>query len=158
MDDFIDVHNREKYLGNKRMHIIEDQDLSVFNKKAILGFLRAAELGKHSRHGKPICGGRALQCAGFMYRMARDWFQCDLDKVTDRQMETFILDLNKGIILNKNGTAYTSEAKSNIKKFIRTFYKWLLGNGKVYPELVDWIDTAKKDAEIEAIPGLEKGM
>lgn len=41
--------------------------------------------------------------------------------------------------------------KVGYKKTLRKFYKWLLGNNKHYPELVDWIDTYDEMKEIPAI-------
>jgi len=91
--------------------------------------------------------------------MCKLWFKkTDLDKVTDKQMEDFIYNLDKGKLLNQRKKVYTSETKANIKKFIRKFYKWLLGDNVRYPELVDWIDTSKQIADIEAVPGLDKGV
>lgn len=160
MGDFIDIHKLDKYYKNKLNSIKNDTALSPRNKSIILRYLKESELGKTIKKGqkKQIGAGRNMQSASFLNMMAKDWFKKDIDTVADRDMERFITELNNGKIKNSRGTAYSSETKSNIKKFIRKFYKWLIGNGVTYPPLVDWIDTSKKDAQIYAIPSLDKGV
>ena len=57
---------------------------------------------------------------------------------------------------SKNGQTIKSKrlahsTKLDYKKTLRKFYKWLLGNNKYYPELVDWIDTYDVIKEIPAL-------
>lgn len=160
MTEFIDVHKLDKYFENKLRSIQTDEGLNEKNKEIILRYLKESELGKTIKKGqkRQIGAGRNIQAATYLLQMSNVWFKKDLDKVTEKDMEKFITDLNKGTIKTQKGTAYTSETKSNIKKFLRKFYKWLQGNGTTYPALVDWIDTSKKDAQIEAVPGLNKGV
>lgn len=159
-DDFIDIHKiDERY--DAKIKLLESGDgLSKGNQELILRYLRESAIGKTLRKGQKrnIGAGRNLQVAGYLMLMARDWFKKDLTKVTMRDMETFIADLDQGKIKSARGGAYSSETKSNIKKFIRKFYKWLLTDNKFYPDLVEWIDTSKQEAHIEAIPGLKEGV
>ena len=159
-DDFIDVHQLNKQFATKLKNIEMDKELSEKNKEIIVRYLRESELGKTIRKGqkRKIGVGRNLQVASFLMLMCKKWFKRNLDDVTNDDMENFVLNIDKGKILCNKGTAYSSEGNSNIKKFIRKFYKWLLGDGQTYPPLVDWIDTSKKDAEIKAVPGLYKGV
>lgn len=165
MDKYIDVHRLDKLFENKLKKIKNNKTLSPRNKELILQYLKDSELGKTIKKGqkRKIGAGRNIQAAGFLMSMATHWFNKDIDKVTLADMEKFILDLDKGKITshkykNKKNEPYSSEMKSNIKKFIRKFYKWLYGNGTSYPELVDWIDTSKKEAQIKAVPGLKNGV
>ena len=66
-------------------------------------------------------------------------------------MGDFILKLEKGNVKNNKGRPYTSETQKTIKKFIKKFYKWFLGNNLTYPDLVSWIDTSGKMPEIQAL-------
>lgn len=157
---YIDIHNQDKYYENKLRKIQRDKNLSATNKKLILQYLRDSELGKTIKKGqrRKIGAGRNLQAASILMLMSKEWFKKDLDKVIVKDMEGFILDLDRGRIKSNRGKPYASEMKSNIKKFIRKFYKVILGNGYQYPELVDWIDTSKVQAEVHAIPGLKEGV
>ncbi len=160
MDDFIDIHKRDVYFRNKLRKIRNDDELSARNKEIILRYLRESELGKTIRKGskRKIGSGRNLQVAGILNLMAKVWFGKDLDAVTDKDMERFVTRLDRGQLKSRLGTPYSSETKSNIKKFLRKFYKWMYGNGINYPDLVEWIDTSKKEAGVEAIQGLKEGV
>lgn len=156
----LNIHNQDKYFENKLKKVKQDKKLSEKNKELILRYLRDSSLGKTVRKGqkKEISAGRNLQAAGILNLMAKEWFKKDLDKVSQTDMERFILKLNKGQITTKYKKPYSSETKANIKKFIRKFYKWLLGDNRHYPELVEWIDTSFQEKEVKAIKGLDKGV
>ncbi len=159
-EEHFDIFKLDTYFERKLDAIKKDSKLSKHNRDIILNYLRDSELGKTINKGqkRKIGSGRNLQAAGFLCKMSKEWFKKDLDKVTIKDMENFILNLDKGKIISRYKKPYSSEAKSNIKKFIRKFYKWLLGDNKRYPELVDWIDTSKKEAEVKAVPGLLDGV
>jgi len=53
--------------------------------------------------------------------------------------------------LNPYSKRRISETQSTIKKFIRKFYKYLLGDGINYPKLVQFIDTSTRIPEVSAI-------
>lgn len=159
------LHNHDRLLESKLDKIKKDSKISSVNKEIIFRYIRESKLGKTIRKGqkKEISAGRNLQVAGYLMMMCKDWFKKDLDKVTQKDMEKFILDLNQGKIktssrVKKKRRPYSSATKSNIKKFIRKFYKWLLTDNKHYPELVEWIDTTKKESRVEAIKGLKTGV
>jgi len=159
-DDYIDIHRLDRHMANKYRAITSDPDLSESNRDLILRYLKDSELGKTIKKGqkRKIGAGRNLQAAGYLYKMCKDWFKKDLDKVTEKDMEEFILKFDRGEHLTQYNRPYSSESKSNIKKFIKKFYKWLLGNGRFYPELVDWIDTSKRESQVKAIPRLKNGV
>ncbi|MEK6963304.1 MAG: site-specific integrase [Nanoarchaeota archaeon] len=123
------------------------------NKELTLSFLRDAEVGKTVLNGqkKRIRERRLFRMYYLLKRMDALWFQKAFDEVTEKEMEDFILDLERGIIHTYKGTPYTSESLATIKKFIRKFYKWLLGNGEEYPRMVRFIDTSRHIPEIRAI-------
>lgn len=158
--EFIDIHKLDKSFEKKLKTIEKDKKLSDKNRSTILRYLRDSQLGKTIKTGqkRKIAAGRNLQAAGFLYLMANRWFKKDFEDVTMQDMEKFILNLDKGSIKSKYGKPYSSETKSNIKKFIRKFYKWLLADNKHYPDIVEWIDTSKKEAQINAIPDLKEGI
>lgn len=160
-----DIGEVDRYFQNKLASIKDDKELTDRNKEIILNYLYEAELGKTIKKGakKKLASGRLLQCAGFLNQMAKYWFKdTELDKVTEKQMQAFILRLDRGEIKKSqnrsNGKDYSHSTRKNIKKFVRKFYKHILGNGTHYPELVDWIDTATKENEIKAIKGLKNSV
>ncbi len=158
-EEFIDIHKKEKFFQNKLKKLQTDKNLSEKNREIILRYLKESELGKTIKKGqkKKIGPGRNLQVAGWLNLMTQ-WFKKDLDKVTEKDMEKIVYDLDKGIIKSRYHKPYSSEGKSNIKKFFRKFYKWLLGENKYYPESVEWIDTSKIDTIVQAIPKLKVGV
>lgn len=155
-------YDLETTADRKLIKIEQDKDLSDRNREIILNYLNDAIIGKTIRKGqkKEVSPARTLQTASWLIRMAKEWFKKDLDKVTNKDMEKFILDLNKGKIKHtrhkdKKKRDYSEATKSNIKKFMRKFYKYILGENKYYPDMVEWIDTSTRQTLIEAIPGLD---
>jgi integrase len=160
---YLDYDMFEGQVERKAQRIKDDPDISKRNKELILRYIREAQIGKTIKKGqkKKVGDGRILQATGYLVLMSKEWFKKDLDKVTNKDMEDFILKLDQGKITtvrNGAGRPYSSETKSNIKKFIRKFYKWLKGDGYTYPALVDWIDTSKQEAQIQGVPGLKEGV
>jgi len=66
-------------------------------------------------------------------------------------MEDFIIGLEKDRFLRKDGRKSSEETKVDLKKAIKKFYKWLLGENEHYPEIVDWIDTSTEVKEVPAL-------
>jgi integrase len=161
-----EVDEKNKYFQSKLIKIEADENLSKRNKEIILKYLRDSELGKTVRKGqkREIAAGRNLQVAGMLMKMSQEWFKKDLDTVSQKDMEKFVLDLNNGRITTSRNSKdhvprpYSNESKANIKKFVRKFYKWLLAENRYYPELVEWIDTSYEQANVQAIKGLDKGV
>ena len=158
MAESIDFYKLEKMLEKKERKIAEDKNLSPRNREIILSYIRASKLGKVVLKGqkRKIGPGRNLETTNKLCKLC-EWFDKDLDKVTEEDMERVVLALEEDRIISERDKSYASETKSNFKKFIRKFYKWLFGDNRRYPELVEWIDTSKVEAKIEAIPGLKDG-
>jgi len=152
MEEKLDIHNSEKYYPGLIQRLKQDKSILKENKDLILEFLRDCELGKTIKKGqkKKIHTIRLLRLAYALMQLSR-WFNKPFSKVTQKDMENFILKLENGKIKTKKGKSFTSESQITIKKIIRKFYKWLLGNSVNYPDLVIWIDTSGKIPEIESI-------
>ena len=160
MSDKIDIHKFEHLYNRCKEKIENDSSLIPENKKFILSYLRDSELGKTIKKGqkKKIGSGRNLRVAGILKIASEVWFQKPFDIVTVKDMENFILKLEKGEIKNAYGTSYKSETQITIKKFLRKFWKWLKGQNKFYPEEVDWIDTSGESADVQALPDLRDSV
>lgn len=157
MEEKKDIHKIEQRYSVAIKSIEKDRKIIKENKEIILRFLRDCELGKtiKGKQKKKIGKGRLLRASSILKFMSSVWFRKPLNKVSQQDMENFISDLDKEKILSHKGKPYTEETRVTIKKFIKKFYKWLLGDGIKYPGLVDWIDTSGKPAEIPALRKLE---
>jgi site-specific recombinase XerD len=148
----IDIHGlKEKY--ERALKILEkDKNILPRNRELILKFLKDAELGKtvKNREKKKISPGRCLKFLVFLRKVSK-WLDKDFDKVTQEDMERLILEIEKDKIQTIKGKPFTESTKVDIKKIIKKFYKWLLGNNSNYPEIVDWIDTYSKVSEVPAL-------
>lgn len=65
----------------------------------------------------------------------------DLNKAQREDIEAFVDKLHKDKFTRLNGSPYSGSSKSDIKKFLKMFYKWLKGDNEVYPLEVRWIKT-----------------
>jgi len=99
----------------------------------------------------------------YMYLMIlRGLKDKDLNKVTRQDIELFLNKLNRNEYKKLNKDNYTGTSKSDIKKFMRRFWKWLIGNDEYYPQEVAWIksriskDERPEPKEVISINELQK--
>lgn len=156
-----DIHNREKHFITARTNLETDQVIIKENKEFILKFIRDCRLGKtlKNRQKKSIGVARCLKYIQILKKIST-WLDKPFDKVTQSDMEKLIEALENDqycIDVKSNNQEppktrkYAHSTKLDYKKTIRKFYKWLLGDNKQYPELVDWIDTYDIVKEIPAL-------
>lgn len=62
-----------------------------------------------------------------------------LDKAERKDIETFINKLNRNEFKTQAKTNYSGNAKSDIKKFLKQFFKWYKGESEYYPKEVSWL-------------------
>ncbi len=135
----------ERLKSNKDNFIPENRDI-------ILNFIRDAKLGKTILIGqkKKVGEKRLLKYIQDLKKLD-NYFKKPLDKITDKEMEDFIIALEEGLILSNKGKPFSKETEVVIKKLIKKFYKWLLGNSETTPKIVKWIDTSHQLKEYRAI-------
>jgi integrase len=123
------------------------------NKELIIQFLHDAEIGRTILKGqkRKIKPGRLQRMLGLLLKMDQEWFKRPFNEVSEEDMNNFILNLERGIIRSSKGNPYTWETQSTIKKFIRKYYKYLLGEKEIYPRLVQFIDTSTRMLEIKSL-------
>jgi integrase len=75
----------------------------------------------------------------------------NLQKATRKEVETFVNALNRNEFKTQDSKNYSGNAKADIKKFLKQFFKWYKGNNEFYPPEVSWIKTriAKDERPIE---------
>lgn len=62
-----------------------------------------------------------------------------LNNLSREDIETFLDDLNRNIIRKKSNEEFSGSTKSDVKKFLKQYFKWLKGNNEEYPREVSWI-------------------
>lgn len=72
----------------------------------------------------------------------------DFDKVTKEKIEEFVASLHRNTFKKLDGKYFSGSTKSDIKKFLRQFYKWYKGESSFYPKEVVWIKTRISKEEL----------
>ncbi len=148
------LQNPEKYYkALEKLRTDKTYLLISKNKELILQFLQDAEIGRTILKGqkRKIKPGRLQRMLGLLLKMDNEWFKKPFNEVSEEDMSHFILNLERGIIKSSKGEPYTGETQSTIKKFIRKYYKYLLGEKENYPKLVQFIDTSTRMLEIKSL-------
>lgn len=77
----------------------------------------------------------------------------DFPKADRAQIENFLNTLNRDQFRKQDGKAYSGSTKSDLKKFIKSYWKWSKGNNEAFPREVAWIKTAiRKDEKPQEKP------
>ncbi|MDO8623239.1 MAG: site-specific integrase [archaeon] len=153
-EEIIKLQNPEKYYtALEKLRTDKIYLLIPDNKDLILHFLNDAEIGRTILKGqkRKIKPGRLQRMLGLLLKMDREWLKKAFNEVSEDDMNNFILNLERGIIKSSKGESYTWETQSTIKKFIRKYYKYLLGDGENYPKLVQFIDTSTRMLEVKGL-------
>jgi integrase len=158
----------EKHRYERAVQTFEqDQVVSQHNKELVLRFAREAALGKtvlnraRKRIGYSRLSSYFVHLTTVIHAVRKD-----LDAVTQEDMECFIEALDRGAItarhkLRHGRVVVTSHGKLSeryrvdLKVTLKKFYKWLWGNCKTYPAIVEWIDTYVEPKEISALTPTE---
>ena len=166
-EQYIELRNTRCIYASTVAKLENDPAISPRNKELIRKFLRDAALGKTIiGKAKKKIGHGAL--VGYVYHLYPFIFflKKDLDQVTMEDTECFIEALEndeirsrspriKGYKPCRSGQPYSDRYKVDMKVVIRKFYKWLWGENKRYPEIVEWFDTYTKDKEVPALTEIE---
>lgn len=75
----------------------------------------------------------------------------NLEKATRSDLEKFVNNLHINKFKKQDGKNFSGSSKSDIKKFLKLWFKWYKGNNESYPEEVAWIHTniAKDEKPVE---------
>lgn len=65
----------------------------------------------------------------------------EFDKLNRNDIEQFLDNLNRDKFRKIDGNVFSGCTKSDIKKFLKQFFKWYKGNNEFYPKEVAWIKT-----------------
>jgi len=144
----LDIHKLKESYNRTLTRFKKDKRVLSTNKRLILEFIKDAEIGKtiKNRAKKKIREARLIK---YLYRLrdASRYFEKPLPKVTQRDMERFIQDLEKD-----NIKQYKESTKVDIKNNIRKFWNWLYETKRIKSlKIIDWIDTSLEEEEIPAL-------
>ncbi len=156
-----DIHNRIQAFKNT-LEKLENNNFPIpENKDLILKFIRDCRLGKtlKNRQKKIIGEARCLKYIQILKKLSL-WLDKPFNQVKQEDIEkiienlendkyTYDLKSKSGEIIKTKPLAHST--KLDYKKSLIKFYKWLYGNNKNVPELVDWIDTYDIVKEIPAL-------
>lgn len=167
-EEYIDVRRTQERYQAALKNFEEDPAISPHNKELVLRFLRDAALGKTvlGKAKKKISPARLTGYIHQLYPLML-FTNKALGSITQEDMEGFIEALEGDQILSRS-LQYVSRYKRalkpgklsarykiDIKVSIRKFYKWLLGDNKAYPSIVEWIDTYVEPKEIASLSEAE---
>jgi len=160
---YIDIRNSEHTFQLARAKLETDPRISPTNRLIIQRYLRDAALGKTviGRAKKRIGPARLYSYIVHLSTFI-DHVKKNVDEVSQEDMEEFVEKLDAGRLLSRrsrtNGPEMTTAFAPlgeryavDLKVTLRKFYKWLIGNNKIYPPLVEWIDTSFQVPEIAAL-------
>ena len=92
-----------------------------------------------------------------MFNVVSRGISKDFDKLNRKDIELFLDNLNRDKFRKIKGGAFSGSTKSDIKKFLRQFFKWYKGDNEFYPKEVAWIKTKiRKDEKPKEKPVLTK--
>jgi len=166
-EEYIDVGNKQHAYQRTLQRFQNVSQISNHNKHLILKFVRDAALGKTviGKAKKKIGPGRLENYIHHLTVYAK-YIAKKLDAVTQEDMERFIEALETNMILSQKHKLMGRESvtievplsdgyKVDIKVSVKKFYKWLWGNNRTCPSIVEWIDTYHTIKEIPALTEAE---
>ena len=162
MAEFIDINDVQRKYEWAVARLQSDHQISQHSKELMLRFLRDARLGKTNpgRARKAVALSRLTSFLQHLTILSY-YVGKDLDAVSQEEMETFIEALDNDVIRSRqqhfashavaDRPPLSASYKAAVKMTVRKFYKWLLGDSRTFPSLVEWIDTSLESVEVPAL-------
>lgn len=102
-----------------------------------------------------LTGQRIKKLRG-MFNVLERGLGTDFEASTREDIERFVTALHRDTFKKISGEKLAGSTKSDIKKFLKQFYKWLKGENEFYPKEVSWLKTRiSKDEMPEEKPVLD---
>ena len=151
----IDIYNSEKVFEKTLKKFRQNKKISLDNKNYVINFLKDASIGKASsikKRGKNL-GVRGRLKLLFSLKISCEHFQNkNFKKLTNKDMEKYVIDLDSNIIRKTDGHEYSSASKSSIKKSLIRLLRWLYGeDSQKYIKMTRWIDTSCKSKTMKEL-------
>ena len=146
----IDIHNSDKAYKQAREKLLSEDKT---NAKIILKFLDDSAIGKTASKKARIksVGVRARLKNLYLLKIISNYYKNKpIDKTTINDIEHFIKDLDSNKIKKKDNNKYSEQTKSNVKKTLILFLRWVYGEtSKKFLDTTSWIDTRFKQKSID---------
>lgn len=167
----IEIHTSGNGYKSRLNTLKQEKEIIPENKKFIIDFLHDAELGKtnHNRARKKVGESRLKKYISTLTRLS-GWFNKPFDKITVKDTEKVISNLEKGVYKKikvipkwKDGKlielkkiitkqTFARDTILDFKKIIKKFFKWTFKEDpKKYAELTNWIETYEEVNEVPAL-------
>jgi integrase len=131
----IEIHERNI---ESRKKGVNDWNIPESVKKNIFRFLEELELGKVNK-GIKISEARQSKYLDIL-KMPLEFWNKPENKITIKEVESFEKKLSSGDIKTRTGEPYSNSTKVDIRRGIKIYLKWKLGQTKGN-ELTNWLDT-----------------
>ncbi|QQG39676.1 MAG: site-specific integrase [Candidatus Aenigmatarchaeota archaeon] len=125
-----DIHNFENRYQNAIKHLEKDRKVSRSNKKVIYDFLRDTKIDGIGRARQVFYIYHLRTLAGYLKK--------DFDKATKE-------DIKKVVETIQERPNWAKNTRRDHRVVLKRFYKWMKGEGKLYPPEVAWISTGGHD-------------
>ncbi len=149
VSEYRDVHNHnnkdylEIYLKK-----LDSYSMSSKQKDNIKRFVELLKLGKI---GSKVKNRRIINYIQFIFRLF-EYFNKDLDKITEKEAEQFYKDLQENKIKKKNGMPYSNSSKDEFVKTIKRYLGWSWGKDSTkYHKSIRWMKEADTKSNKKAI-------
>lgn len=138
----IDIHETNKQLEQSIRKLKEDESITIKNRELIKKFLDDSAVGLTATFNARVkeVGTRARLKNLYLLKTPAKYFKKNFDKVNVEDMKSFIADLKNNTITKEDGSPYSEQTKSNVKKTFKIFLRWLHKESPAYFELTKWID------------------
>lgn len=131
----ISIHTRSL---SPRIESMKSWKISEQDKKDLLKFLNDLGLGKVNK-GVKIGESRQLKYLDLL-KIPLGFFNKPSSKITIKDMEDFEKTLSSNKIKTYKNTDYAQSVKVDIRKTLKIYLKWKLGDTEKFRKLTDWLD------------------
>ncbi len=132
----ISIHNRNL---EARKLSIQRWKIAIEDKKDILKFLDDLGMGKVNK-GRKITEARQIKYLDTL-RRPLEYFGKPVSKITLKDVEAFEKALTSNRIQSYKKKPYELSTKADIRRLLKIYLKWKLGNSEKFRRLTDWFDT-----------------
>ncbi|MCP4553719.1 MAG: phage integrase family protein [Bacteroidetes bacterium] len=147
MNEYRDVHGSKIYL-ERSLARIDSSSMSSEQKILIRRFIQELKIGKA---GKKVRSRRIVNYLQFLQKL-HEYFQKDLDKITESESTKLYTNLQDDIIRKNNGMPYAQASKDEYVKTIKRYLGWRWGKNSIkYRKSISWMKEDYKGSDKNAI-------
>ena len=149
--EYRDIHETDKDIESALERIAES-DMSDYQKKKILEFIKDLKIGKI---GKKVKSRRIASYLQFLLKL-HNLFKKDLDKITEAEGEKFYTDLQDNKITRQHNLPYAQATKDLFVRTLKKYFSYCNGKEdgkelKKYRSIVGWMKEDYKKSNKKAI-------